>query len=193
MNGQATLELRPQVVLGVDPSKTKVGWGMVNAASGAALRCGSRELDGSPEAVRRFWLDVGRIVRQHDLVPVFALVEYPFGGRGSKGIFESGVAVGMHELAMRMQWPGLTIDRIDSQRWRSLAGVPRAPKELPARSTERRNWLKVADCDRATELGFRLPTRGVQVIRPDDDAADGALIAYAAWKQLEAGAARRVA
>ena len=86
----------------------------------------------------------------------------------------------------------MTVDRIDSMRWRPKAGVPHPPSSLPGRSPERRAWLKEADIARATELGFEVPLVGVRKRRPSDDAANGALIARVAWLQLEAGVAERI-
>ncbi len=181
-----------EIVLGFDPSKTKLGWGAVREDNGAALRAGFSPLDGSPESWLAAMRDVSQWCRFYHLEPVFALVEFPFGGKGSAGIFDSGVAVGQCELAARLFFPAMTMDRIDSQRWRSKVGVPRPPAELPGRSAARRNWLKAADIARAQELGFDIPIVGARKRRPSDDAADGALIARAAWLALEAGDARRL-
>lgn len=181
------------VVLGFDPSKRKLGWGCVHDATGQPLGCGWTELDGSPEQMAEAVARLDVFLDGQDLHPVFALIEYPFGGRGGgHTILESGVALGYLEMAARLRWPWLTFDRMDSKRWRKRAGVPDAPSDLSARSRAKRAWLKQADIDRARDLGFTLPTTGIRVIKLSDDAADGALLAYAGWRMLEAGDAVRV-
>lgn len=180
------------VVLGLDPSKTKLGWGLVRDDDGSPIRADYEPLSGSPESSHRAIVSIARWLGARGMEPIFALVEYPFGGKGSAGIFDSGVAVGMVELSARLCWPAMTTDRIDSMRWRPKVGIPRPPAELPARSPERRNWLKEADIARARELGFDIPIVGARKRRPSDDAADGGLIARVAWLQLEVGPARRI-
>lgn len=180
------------VVLGLDPSKTKLGWGAVRDDDGSPVRADYEPLDGSPESSHRAVVAIARWLAARGFEPTFALVEYPFGGKGSAGIFDSGVAVGMVELSVRLCWSSIPCDRIGAIHWRPKAGVPRPPAELPAGSTARRNWLKEADIARARELGFDIPIVGARKRRPSDDAADGGLIAHVAWKQLEAGAARRI-
>lgn len=179
------------VVLGLDPSKTKLGWGCVRDDDGSPIRADYEPLDGSPERSHRAIVAIARWLAVRDLEPVFALVEYPFGGKGSAGIFDSGVAVGMVELSVRLCWPSMPCDRIGAIHWRPKVGVPKAPADYPAGSTARRNWLKEADVARARELGFDIPIVGVRKRRPSDDAADGALIARTAWLRLEAGDAPR--
>jgi len=177
------------VVLGLDPSKTKIGWGLVHEDNGSPIHADVAYVDGSPESVRRALGDAAAWMASHNLEPSLAYVEYPFGGRGGgHGIFESGVAVGYCEFAARLFWPRIALDRIDSKRWRRRVGVPTPPADLPARSTARRDWLKGQDVDLALQLGFELPIVGVRKRRPSDDAADGALIARAAWLALESEA-----
>lgn len=177
------------VVLGLDPSKTKIGWGLVDETDGSPIRADVAYVDGSPEGTRRALSDAAAWMAAHDIEPCLAYVEYPFGGRGGgHGIFESGVSVGYCEFAARMFWPRIALDRIDSRRWRNIVGVPSPPADLPARSTARRDWLKGQDVDLAQQLGFTLPIVGVRKRRPSDDAADGALIARAAWLALESDA-----
>ena len=182
------------VVLGFDPSKTKIGWGAVADADGAPLWAGYAPCDGSPEGVHRAMADVAGVLRGHGWSPTFALVEYPFGGRGGgHGIFESGVAVGYCEAYARLLWPWLPLDRIGAIHWRPKVGVPRAPAGLT--DGRRRDWLKAADVDLALQLGFDLPMVGSRKRRPSDDAADGALIARTAWLALESkapGSPRRI-
>ena len=178
-------------VLGFDPSKTKLGWGAVRDADGSPVRCGYQPHGGSPEAVHDAIADIAVGLAYDGYEPTFALIEYPFGGgsTGGNSIFESGVAVGMVELSARLRW-GIPLDRIGASHWRPRVGVPSPPAELRGKSnaTARRDWLKAADVDLARELGFDLPIVGARKRRPSDDAADGALIARAAWLALESEA-----
>lgn len=179
------------VVVGIDPSKRKLGWGVVMDADGSPGPCGVAELDGSPQATWAAIADLDVLLDAHGWNPVLVYVEYPFGGKGGgHGIFESGVAVGLVEMAARRFWPSAAIDRIGSMSWRPKVGLRnRAPRD----AGDSRKWLKAQDVLEAQRLGFKLPLTGVRVIRHSDDAADGALIARAAWLDLEAGVVHRLA
>ena len=179
------------VVLGIDPSKTKMGWGVVMDADGSPGPCGAADLDGSPQATWEAIAALDVMLDARAWEPVLVYVEYPFGGRGGgHGIFLSGVAVGLAEMAARRFWPLAAIDRIGSMSWRPKVGLR---NRAPAGVGDSRKWLKAADVVEAQRLGFDVPLVGKRVIRPSDDAADGALIARAAWLDLEAGVAQRLA
>lgn len=177
------------VLLGFDPSTTKLGWGVVRDDDGSPVTCGYTPLDGTPEAIARAVSGIARVLRGRGVEPVAGVVEYPFGGgqTGGHSIFQSGVAVGMCELAAKMAWPHLELERIGARSWRPKVGVPTPPKGMTADA--RRDWLKAADVERARELGFDVPIVGVRKRRPSDDAADGGLIARCCWELRELAAA----
>lgn len=181
-------------VLGFDVSPKKMGVGIVRDADGSPVLAGYYPLDGSAEVLAAVLMHVDRVMKVRELVPVFGMVERPFGAVGDvEGAMRAGVALGALEFAARMQWTWLTLDRVEATTWRSRNGIPpRAPKEIEGREPRRR-WLKERAVERAVELGFDLPVVGARVRRLSDDAAEGALIARAAWLALENGDAVRIA
>ncbi len=182
------------VILGLDASPTKVGWGLLRDDTGAPVACGVQTLDGSPESTRDAISTINLTLDLHGASPIFSWVERPVGGVGnSDSAMKAGEALGMVIYASRAYWPWLTIARAETNKWRGLNGIPtRAPKGLPGRDANRK-WFKQKAIERATALGFELPIVGKRVLRPSDDAAEGACIAWAAWAALEANPAWRVA
>lgn len=179
-------------VLGFDPSPTKLGWGAVRDDDGEPVDCGAIEHAGVPEDVHAGLRGLGRVLEARGFEPSFSYMEKP-GGRGASGGFDEGHACGLVWMAARLLWPWLTIDWTTASHWRSVTGVPvKAPAEIVGDS-RRRRWLKDRSIERAQALGFQVPESGKRVIRPSDDAAEGALVARAAWVDLEANPEWRVA
>jgi hypothetical protein len=173
-------------VLGFDASPSKLGAGAVYDHDGSPALADVFPLDGSPEAMRDALRDVEVALDAAHAEPSLAYIEEPFGGTGdARVVMQTGEALGMLTYALRARWPGLVIDRIHTARWRRMVGVGRAPEGLSG--SARRKWLKEAAVERALRLGWELPTVGKRPPRPSDDAAEAALIARAAWLDLEAG------
>lgn len=169
------------VLLGCDVSETKVGIGVVRDDDGRPVRAAVELLDG-PESVREVLSALTWSLQGYE--PVFAYIEEPVRF-GADGQVRAGIAVGMLWYALRRHWSAITVDLIKPDVWRSRVGIARAPKALSQH--QRRAWYKARAVDEAEGLGFELPLVGVRVLRPSDDAAEGALLARAAWVDLEAG------
>jgi hypothetical protein len=179
-------------ILGFDASPSKLGWGVVRDDGGEPVDCGVEEVDGAPENVWRALSGLNRVLIARGLEPSFAYMEKP-GGRGASGGFDEGVACGMVRALARRVWPWLTIDWTTTSHWRSAVGLDTRAPDYVEGQAPRRRWLKMQSVDGARALGFVLPDVGVRVVRFSDDAAEGALIARAAWVDLEANPEWRVA
>jgi hypothetical protein len=179
-------------ILGFDPSPSKLGWGVVRDDGGEPVDCGVEQTDGAPENIRRALTGLDRVLRARGLEPCFGYMEKP-GGRGASGGFDEGVACGMVWALARSVWPWLTIDWTTTSHWRSVVGIPTQAPSVVVGDSRRRRWLKDRSVERAQALGFQLPESGKRVVRPSDDAAEGGLIARAAWVDLEANPEWRVA
>lgn len=178
-------------VLGFDPSKLKLGWGAVRDDTGEPISCGVEPVDGAPELVQAAIRSISRTIDALGVEPVFAYMEKP-GGRGSSGGFDEGEACGMVWMAARARWPWLTIDYTTASHWRSVNGIPTRAPDTVVGEHRRRAWLKAQSVEQAQRIGFQLPEVGKRVVRPSDDAAEGALIARCAFIDLEVNPQWRV-
>lgn len=185
------------MLLGADVSPSKAGIGFVLDETGLPPDDGgpSASFDGisGPEAIGEVVRALALGLHARHLEPMVAYIEQPsHGARGGAGQLDAGIAIGWWWYALRRCWSHLVIDTITADSWRSKVGVKRAGPATWAgmTSNERRRWWKERAIDRAVELGFELPTVGVRVVRPSDDAAEGALIARACWLDAEAGKIR---
>lgn len=180
LGGRAMMMSGP-LIMGLDSSPTRLGWGVVRDEDGLSAACGVHHLDGSPEAVRGALRDIERRLADAEVSLCYVEEVYP-PGRGMA--YRTGIALGYVEYAVRARWPWAPIARVTPARWRSVVGIGHAPASVAGRGA-RREWLKTRALVVAEQHGFT--TQG------SDDAAEGALIALAAWRELEAGQlARRV-
>lgn len=187
----------PDCVLGLDASKRKLGIGVIaierlidDSLKWSPVRAYSRVLDGAPETAVAVVADIASYLAAHDLEPQFAYIETPQSKSGQV-LHEAGVGIGHLEVALRLTWAGIVIDRLQPNTWRSRAGVPSvAPKKVRG-SDARRKWHKANAVYYAREHGFVLPALGGRgdVLKVDDDAAEGAMMAVAIVNDILAGRA----
>lgn len=172
------------VIVGLDLSPTKCGWAAVcDHEEWRPIVARSSALDGSPEAVRALVDHFAPMLAGGE--PVLCLMEH--NHQVSKhAAFRQGEAVGLMTATLRRRWPGLVIDRVNVESWRSEVGLLTWEHPAEGRARRRsRDELKAASLELATALGFAVGT--------DDDAAEAALIARAGWLRLQRGEIGRVA
>ena len=158
---QMVLDMSVIVILGLDPSPLRLGWGTVDLDTGTPIACGTQPLgkwdDGWLDAssVRGALRDIGTTFVE----PSVVYIEAGYIGPNPTIAIRIAEAMGQTVQAVNRRWPDAIIQRVSPQNWRIANGLKgNAPK---------------AECfARAIELGFQAL---------DQDAADGALIATAGW------------
>lgn len=187
----------PDCILGLDASKRKLGIGVIaierlpdGALKWSPARAFSRALDGSPERAYEAVAAIAEWVDVHALEPVFGYFESP-QSKGGTVLFEAGVGIGHLELALRLQWPGIVLDRLQPNTWRSRAGVPVVAPKTVKGVDARRKWHKANAVYHAKDRGFVLPNLGGRggTLKVDDDAAEGGMLAVACVNDILAGRA----
>jgi hypothetical protein len=155
--------------LGLDASPHKIGWGAVADRSGRAILCGATSHDGSPEEVRAILgeIDAELAGRSYEVSLIY-MERAAFSG-GLDASFRAGDAFGVVRALARVRWPWAPIYPVQPAQWRKSVGV-----WGKGRDALKRQALLVAGIRKFDHQG-------------SDDAAEGALIACAAWEDGRAG------
>lgn len=166
------------LLIGLDASPTKVGWGAVSSDSGRVMRSGYAWLDGSPERIKTVLEQIDGLLSP--AYPAAYRIEDAVIMRGPGGktlnpdaALKAAVTQGMFWAITRELHPASVFHPIAPSSWRSKMHVKGRGREA----------LKAAAVARASEL------LGVPV--DNDDEAEGILIAMSLKVDLELGLVHR--
>lgn len=178
------------VILGLDPSPHRCGWGVVRLDDGAPVACGCVEIRhankdgwrvGFDRAVRDAVAVIAKasdtfytVVREHEVSAVY--VERPSGGRNYQGTLDIAWVSGQVAQAAGRRF-GVDVWCLRPQEWKSAVGLAG-------------NASKEAVLLRAIDLGFDAYNAGGLDPVITQDAADAGLIARAGWIELDRAAER---
>lgn len=195
------------VVLGLDRSRDRLGWGVATLGAGEPVACGvldlsiggadgfdGRRLDLASASVRELAADLIGLYGV-DVAAVF--IEAPYAGRSGAVTVELAMAVGATWQMAAATWPGAPVSFLAPGEWKRLAGVPADPRD--GRRPLRGGALRDAVADDLANRGHRevaTKLRGLRLtglkpwpmarammlgFRPNgrQDAADAGLIAVA--------------
>ena len=176
------------VILGLDPSPHRCGWGLVRLDDGAPIACGCVEIEhanrddwrvGFDRAVRAVLSEI-IINADYEIYPgpdwdVSAVyVEKPAGGRSFQGVLDIAWVSGQFAQAAGRRW-NVDVWCLRPQTWKSAVGLPG-------------NASKEAVLLHAIDLGFDTYNAGGLNPTITQDAADAGLIARAGWAELDRAA-----
>lgn len=169
------------IILGLDPSPHRCGWGVVRLDDGTPVACGCVEIAHANKDDWRVWFDrsvretvkeIAKVsdtfytqVREYEVAAVY--VERPAGGRNYQGTLDIAWVSGQVAQAAGRRW-NVDVWCLRPQEWKSAV-------EMPG------NAAKDAVMMAAHELGF---------LAESQDAADAGLIARAGWVELNRAAER---
>ena len=185
------------VILGLDTSPHRCGWGLVRLDDGAPVACGCVEIAHenkddwrvgfdvaartalSDMALDKSWgygssLTVGHWYERVEVSAVY--VERPAGGRNYQGTLDIAWVSGQFAQAAGRRWD-VDVWCLRPQEWKSAVGLPG-------------NASKDDVMGAAFALGFDSRDRGGLNPTLTQDAADAGLIARAGWVELDRGAQR---
>lgn len=173
------------LILGLDVSPKRLGWGYVDLVTGEAAGCGCEAID-LPEhgwhhkrvsgALADIWWH-GAPDGDCEVQAVYIEQPWLSPRSGTKSAYSAGRAVSAAQGACERRWPHAPIAFLHPQEWRKLAGIANKGKEPIVL--------------RALELGFGREVPGDQsrvlewVVPGGQDAADAACIARAGWVRNE--------
>jgi len=160
------------VVLGIDCSPLRLGWGLVCLETGEAIACGMERID----LPHKGWShqQVARALREVEFFApggtnvAFIAVEEPGlpPVSGTKSAYNAGRAVQEAVNACQRRWPHAPIVELKPSEWKSLAGLPGNAKKAALREAA---FTFASDCGATwTE---------------SQDAADALLIALAGQRR----------
>lgn len=171
------------VILGLDPSPHRIGWGVVTLEDGAPVACGVVPFAHINPDDWRVWFD--RSVRNTlrtvvlnarivdaDVSAVY--VEKPGGGRSVQGTLDVAWVAGQIAQAAGRRW-NVDVWSFRPQEWKKAVGL-------------KGNAMKDECIAFAREFGFDVPVIGKTTQHYSDDAADAGLIARAGWVELDRAA-----
>lgn len=149
------------VVLGLDRSRDRLGWGVATMDTGTPLACGvidlaiigadgfdSRRPTATAEAVRSLREradDSGWLV-------ACVFIEAPYVGRSGTVTVDLAMAVGATWQAVATTWPGAPVEFLAPSEWKRAAGVPADPRD--GRRTLRGRALRDAVADELVSAGY---------------------------------------
>jgi hypothetical protein len=174
------------LLLGLDVSPRRLGWGLVDLVTGEPVACGCEQLwVEKPKRMREEidWQDhPKRTSRAVSEIPLGATmhcrragevqavyVEHPIS-RYPGMAYDEGVAVGIAIAEVKRRWPWAPVQTLKPSEWRQLAGLPG-------------NASKDAVNESAQLLAYHSGLRKVRYETLPQDAADGLLIAVAGQKR----------
>jgi Holliday junction resolvasome RuvABC endonuclease subunit len=119
------------VVLGIDCSPLRLGWGIVDLEDGAAIACGMERID----LPHKGWShqQVAAALRAIDTVHTPGVCEVAFIAveepglppvSGTKSAYNAGRAVQEAVNACQRRWPHAPICELKPSQWRKLVGLP---------------------------------------------------------------------
>jgi Holliday junction resolvasome RuvABC endonuclease subunit len=168
------------LLLGLDVSPRRLGWGMVDLVTGEPVACGMEPIDlpdhgWHHKQVRRALIRVDAQVIWDSANPrgeVQAVyIECPIS-RFPGMAYDEGRAVGETQAEVERRWPHAPIEYLMPSEWKKLAG-------LKGNASKGEVWAQ------AGRILIKSGKPGNETARMQQDAADALLIAVAGWHRNE--------
>jgi hypothetical protein len=172
------------ISLGLDVSRDRMGWGVADFETGAALACGALSIAPTVERGNRadgydprrpaliaeaiFKLDIKLLTSGYGSAPILVTLEAPYVGRSGQATVEAALAVGSAWQACSARWTSASLGFLQPKEWKARVDVPPDPRngrksltgaplrDFVASMLETDGWRTTADRLR------RLPTTGLK-------------------------------
>ena len=172
------------LLLGIDVSPKRMGWGLVDLITGEPVSCGMEPIDlphagwhhqQVQRAIRNF-SEIDRYANGKLYGEIQAVFIEDTAGAGKFRQHDAGRAQGMVQAEVERRWPWVTVQFLKPSEWKKLAG-------LKGNASKEEVYL------RALDLGFGVEQPGDQsrvlewVVPGGQDAADAGCIAVAGQRR----------